>query len=212
MLSDQKFFNFSRTENPGASTGIAYHDHSDMAGNLLLLYALTIGYKAHRVLEIGTADGTSTLAFLKAMSEIGGCVISVDQQNCECAHALVEQYGFEHLWQFRRGDSHVLLKDLLQERAEFDLILIDGDHSWQGAKQDIIDSSALLKPDGLLLIHDCYFAREGDGEGTAKTILEFLKESEWQGIVLPFAGNMGLFQRRQLVQTQIEAVLRVSGF
>jgi len=212
MLSDQQFFNFSRTENPGASTGIAYHDHLDMAGNLLLMYALTVGYKARRVLEIGTADGTSTLAFLKAASEIGGYVMSIDQQNCDCAHFLVNQFGFDPLWIFKRGDSHILLKELLQEKAEFDLILIDGDHSYQGAKQDIIDSCALLKPDGLLLIHDCYFAREGDGEGTAKSILEFLRDSEWQGIILPFSGNLGMFQRRQLVQKQIEDVLRVSGF
>ena len=53
---------------------------------------------------------------------------------------------------FRTGDSHVVLPKLLG--LLFDRILVDGDRSEEGAKQDLIDSLPLLAPNGILYLDD----------------------------------------------------------
>lgn len=50
-----------------------------------------------------------------------------------------------------RGDSHAILPTL---RGPFDLILVDGDHTEEGARADIIDCARLLAQDGLMVFDD----------------------------------------------------------
>jgi SAM-dependent methyltransferase len=52
---------------------------------------------------------------------------------------------------FLNGNSHELLKTV---KDQFDLILVDGDHSAEGAREDLKDCWRLLMPDGLLVFDD----------------------------------------------------------
>ncbi len=56
--------------------------------------------------------------------------------------------GLMEVWQ---GDSHAVLPTL---RGPFDLILVDGDHTKEGARADILDCAALLAKDGLMVFDD----------------------------------------------------------
>lgn len=49
------------------------------------------------------------------------------------------------------GDSHAILPTL---RGPFDLILVDGDHTEEGAEADIRDCAKLLAQDGLMVFDD----------------------------------------------------------
>jgi len=100
-------------------------------------------------IEIGTAEGGS-LARIAAHSNR---VISFDLVEPQAeAKALANV-------ELRTGDSHVLLREELQRlaaaREEVDFILIDGDHSAEGARQDMVDvlASPAVKRT-VILAHD----------------------------------------------------------
>ena len=209
MLDDATFFQFTRELNPGSLVELPHCETFDMAGNLLILYALVVGYGAKRVLEIGTNDGTSTLALLKGAAEIGGGhVTSVDIEPCDTARALVERFELAQHWTFRRGDSRDVLPQLRAEGARFDFVLVDGDHTYEATRSDVEHASAMLADGGVLLVHDCYLANYYDRVGTAKVVRELLSSPEWQGVVFPFASSMGIFQKRAPVLSALDAGLR----
>lgn len=56
-----------------------------------------------------------------------------------------------HLMQ---GDSHQILKQLIQAQCRFDLITVDGDHFEKGAWEDLIDARALLADRGAIVFDD----------------------------------------------------------
>lgn len=53
-----------------------------------------------------------------------------------------------------QGNSHTILKDLIQKNCKFDLITVDGDHSEQGAWEDLVDAQALLAEQGAIVFDD----------------------------------------------------------
>lgn len=53
---------------------------------------------------------------------------------------------------FQEGDSSTLLSRFPD--ASFDMIYIDGDHTYQGARADAMVALAKIKPDGLLVFND----------------------------------------------------------
>ena len=197
MLTDELFLDISRGSfNPGTLVpGDMYTDTSDMAGNLPILYALTRGLNASHVLEIGVNDGTSTLAFLKALSETEGWLTSIDVVDCPTAKALAKRFGYDQCWTFINGDSHDALVAALV-RAEYDLVLVDGDHSHAGAMRDIELYGPMIRPGGFLLLHDCMMELDGEKPGCAVTANWLFSNDEWQGIMLPFSCQLGVFRRR----------------
>lgn len=65
---------------------------------------------------------------------------------------LLRTWYYKNPVQFLNGNSHELLKTLKPE--DFDLILVDGDHTEEGARQDLEDCWRLLVPSGLLVFDD----------------------------------------------------------
>lgn len=53
-----------------------------------------------------------------------------------------------------QGDSHQILKQLIQAQCRFDLITVDGDHFEKGAWEDLIDARALLADRGAIVFDD----------------------------------------------------------
>lgn len=53
-----------------------------------------------------------------------------------------------------QGNSHKVLKDLLQKKCFFNLINVDGDHTDEGAMEDLEDALKLLTPRGAILFDD----------------------------------------------------------
>lgn len=171
-------------------------DTNDMRHLLPVLYAACVGLNAKNVLEIGTNDGTSTLAFLKAAYETGGHVTSIDIIDEPHARGIVEALDLGARWTFIIGDSHEVLPRLRAEGRTFDVILIDGDHSYEGAKKDIQDCAAMLATGGLLLFHDSNMLCDADAPACGYAALELHGDPDWRGIILPFGSDLSIFQRR----------------
>jgi hypothetical protein len=100
-------------------------------------------------IEIGTAEGGS----LRRVAMHSGHVHSFDLVKPAPEIAALENVTLH------TGDSHVLLKELLAELAakgkNVDFVLVDGDHSADGAEEDLRD--LLASPaigDSVIIMHD----------------------------------------------------------
>ena len=90
--------------------------------------------------------------------------------------------------------SDEALAQLRREGERFDLVLIDGEHSYKQALADFRSAWDLLSKNGLLLAHD---ARCGDWPGVALAIAHLETErAEAQVFTLPLYPGLGLIQRR----------------
>ena len=135
-----------------------------MAGYVLLLYDIArrirrIGGRTKNkvILEIGLHHGASTNSFLLGIA---------DSRNPELTHLytidirdstkLIDRFlgkeAFDKLrpyWTFIHGDSKEVEWD-----KEIDVLLIDGDHSYEGAKADYEKYVPFVHKGGLILMHD----------------------------------------------------------
>jgi hypothetical protein len=117
-------------------------------GERAALEGLLAALEPHLGIEIGTAQGGS-LARIAA--------------HCREVHSFDLEHEPGRHWpanaELHSGDSHVLLAELLDRLAgegrNVDFVLVDGDHTTEGARQDLedlLDSSALGRT--ALLLHD----------------------------------------------------------
>lgn len=129
------------------------------------LYKIVAKQKPHGVLEIGTCHG-GTLYLWAQAAAIDAVIISIDLPYGEfgggyypCRIPFYQSFALPkqkiHLLQ---TDTHEtkLPKDLsnLLNGEMLDFLFIDGDHSYQGVKQDFDLYSGLVKPGGLIAMHD----------------------------------------------------------
>lgn len=128
--------------------------------------------KPRRMLEIGTANGGSLCAFMRVCAP-DAHVISIDLPHGKFG-------GGYPVWKvpvykafatapqrldLLRGDSHasetlVNIKSLLQGEM-LDFLFIDGDHSYDGVRQDFESYKSLVRPGGLIAFHDIAPPHEG---------------------------------------------------
>jgi predicted O-methyltransferase YrrM len=96
------------------------------------------------VLEIGTDVGNSTTALLLGVKENGGHLTSVDIK--DCSHLFNDPQ-----WTFLCSDS---TKFPFFDNPPFDVVFIDGDHSFEGASSDLKLAISYVNLGGLILMHD----------------------------------------------------------
>jgi cephalosporin hydroxylase len=117
------------------------------------------------VLEIGTASG-GTLFLLTRVAAPDALLVSVDLKRGQFGggHArwrvpLYRSFAREaQRVELVAGDSHdprtqERVRRLLNGRA-LDLLFVDGDHSYEGVRQDFTDYSTLVRSRGLVAFHD----------------------------------------------------------
>jgi len=118
------------------------------------------------ILEIGSGRGGSMIGM--KLAKPGATFMTIDPfapYDETSAHGTVKDYpGFKHaaflenIKDFDINPEVVQLKssdafETLRDRS-FDLIYIDGNHSYDPAKLDMMDYQHLLKPDGVFCGHD----------------------------------------------------------
>lgn len=113
------------------------------------------------VLEIGSRYGASTIG----MAQVARVVYALDWHRGDVWHG--GEAGGESLGLFWGYISKYGLKDKvvplvgrtdqvlpLLASESFDLIFIDGDHSYEAVRSDLLRSLGLLRPGGVLVLHD----------------------------------------------------------
>jgi cephalosporin hydroxylase len=98
------------------------------------------------VLEIGCDCGNSTTAFLAG---VASSVTSIDL-NPLCA----ANFPDSPRWRFILGDSQQEETFAKVCNHEYDVLYIDGCHTYEATLHDLMTYSKLVRPGGLVLVHD----------------------------------------------------------
>lgn len=142
----------------------------------LLLYHLALQQPANaRILEVGSYLGASACFLVAAAMEIGGKVHCVDTWQNE---AMTE--GSRDTWaEFQINTAPYALMiiphrgrsvDVAQTFKErLDLLFLDGDHSYEGCRADVLAWLPHLKPGGIIVMHDYAWA-----EGVKRVVAQLL--------------------------------------
>jgi predicted O-methyltransferase YrrM len=122
-------------------------------------------HKVQHYLEIGTREGDSLRIVLENASadllsvwvadlwgsDYGGTGRGSHQH----IERLLDDFNFDGRRTFLDGNSRDTIPALMPEKAEaFDLVLVDGDHSYEGGMADLENTWPLVKPGGCVVFHD----------------------------------------------------------
>jgi hypothetical protein len=136
--------------------------------NWQVLFGLSSKYKPQRVLEVGVMSGGGISAVLDghAPSALVLCDYwspeykGSNYRSHDHIDTLLLGKSFAGTAQYLDGNSHVLLKQYRADNptSEFDLIHVDGDHSYSGALADIRDCWPMLRQGGCMVVDDIIHA------------------------------------------------------
>ena len=163
---------------------------------VLMLYEMAFEMKPENVLEIGTGQCQSTRVIASALEENKkGKLITVDTGNRESRFN--EYSHLKPYVQFIIGDSHSEEVFNQVPKVEYDMLLIDGDHSYKGVKKDFEMYAPLVKERGLILLHDI--------TNTDQTVYKFWKEIKYPKVGLEYGwtkygGQGGMIPGMGIVQ------------
>lgn len=115
-------------------------------------------------LEIGVRRGRTVCAMAKVAPHVDIAMFDMwlpnyagmENPGAELVNRELDKVGHKGRREFIDGDSHITLPAYFQAHADrfFDVINVDGDHSVEGASQDLIDVMPRLKIGGVLLFDD----------------------------------------------------------
>jgi predicted O-methyltransferase YrrM len=140
--------------------------HGMQAREIAILCRIARDQKCRSILEVGMANGSSTVALLRTLDENGGgTVVSIDPfQNRDengVAYAIggqgvrnVAASGLGHCHRLMEEYDYIAMPQLVAERASFDMIFIDGYHSFDYTFLDFFYADLLLKEGGVCAFHD----------------------------------------------------------
>ena len=98
------------------------------------------------VVEIGVRHGASTCALLSGVEDNGGHLYSIDTEDCS------ELFKGHTQWTFIQANSSKDAAQLLSFLpAQFDLLFVDGDHTFEGVSSDLMNYGSRAK---VILCHD----------------------------------------------------------
>lgn len=122
----------------------------------VLLYSLVFALKPSACLEIGTFRGGSSAIICKAMDDNGhGQLVCIDPDPRipEDVWATIQ-----HRTTLKQGASPEALAEASDfVSGGFDFALIDGDHGYQGALDDIEGVLNFLEDGAHIVLHDCHY-------------------------------------------------------
>ena len=134
-----------------AAANLPAIDVSPSQGKLLQLLAET--QRAHRILEIGTLGGYSTINLARALPPDGKLItLELDPHHAEVALANIAHAGLAHAVELRLGPALDSLAQLHVEQAEpFDLIFLDAN---KDGYPDYLTAALKLARPGTLILAD----------------------------------------------------------
>jgi len=137
------------------------------------------------VAEVGVQTGEFSRSILNICSPSKIHLIDIDLSS----HSIHEKFGKEineEIVQLHEEDSSSAIKKFPDRY--FDFIYIDGDHSYDGIKKDIMAGKSKVKEDGFLIFNDyTYWSPVECMEyGVIQAVNELCLEDDWKMIYFAF--------------------------
>jgi predicted O-methyltransferase YrrM len=150
------------------------------------------------IVEIGVAEGGSAWDMRSTMDPAGRLVL-IDpyprvlgmNMSMITARRVVEGLDRgEVVW--IRDFSNNAVRDW---QGDIDLLLIDGDHSYEGTRDDFTNWSPFVSQEGIVLFHDALLDAPWMSPefGSARFVAELMQSGDWQ--LVDKADSMGAFRR-----------------
>jgi predicted O-methyltransferase YrrM len=132
------------------AAGIPEIQVSPTQGKFLMVLAAALG--ARSVLEVGTLAGYSTIWLARGVVS-GGRVVTLElkEKNAEVARSNLQRAGLADRSQVRVGAASDSLRQLIAERADFDLVFIDADKK---GYPDYLTAALQLTHPGSVIVAD----------------------------------------------------------
>jgi len=141
-----------------------YKEHWKYADIATVLFCLSKLLRPENYLEIGVRKGRSMVMVThnSPKCEVYGFDMWIDNYaeienpGKEFVVKELEKFNYQGNSTFIEGDSHVTLKKFFTNNPNisFDLITVDGDHSFYGAVQDLVDVLSKVRIGGALVFDD----------------------------------------------------------
>ena len=149
---------------------------------LIREYSLSFDRKELNCLEIGLDVGISARAFLE-FDNIK--LTSVDCGDVDIGIKEIMALTNSCNWRFHHMTSD---KYFIECKKEYDIIYVDGDHSYQQVKKDADNAWKFLKAGGIMIGHDIIHKnnfRNDSDYGVAQAFAEFISEQNVEAIIYP---------------------------
>jgi predicted O-methyltransferase YrrM len=161
---------------------------------LVRLHELVLNNNCTNVLEIGMGSGTSSVVMLAALETLGGRLTSVDPFQSSsfnrAGQQRVEQLGHGERHRLIEKPDYIAMPELTVAGERFDMVLVDGYHSFDYTLVDMFFADLLLRPSGILAMHDSSWP------AVLKSIQFFEAHKDYTRLSpAPLVRRNGLFQK-----------------
>jgi len=158
----------------------------------LLLYSLARWSGAQTIVEIGVANGDTSVFLARAAKQNKGKAYGVDVEECNTAHKRMEHVGLMPWWEFLQGDS---LTVAWPAHLDIDWLYVDGNHEDPHEADDIALWGKRVRPGGYMVIHDLHL--NGTMERLRSQLLADKLLKGWYKLPLDFYRGGMICQRPQ---------------
>ena len=160
-------------------TEVARHDWNSENECGLFMASIIKMAKYSTVLEVGVFEGETAQHLIQAIPK-GGLYVGIDI-NDYLNHDL-NSFGAEV--EFILGESIEVMQGMDPE--QFDLIFVDGDHSWANILPEFKEAERIIKPGGIMAYHDTIHIPD------VKKLMEYVAHYNYNVITLNTSEGRGL--------------------
>jgi len=160
----------------------------------VFLFTLALGLEPKLIYEVGVSIGSSTNAFLMALSRSGGRLVSCDVQT-EWEGSVVDP-ELRSRWKFVHAKAHDFAQGLTEKAG---LIYIDGNHNYPEVRRNAIDLWPLLEVGGYMVLHDTLYMVEGPGK-----VFRAMRGQCGETIEMTFSHGFGIVRKLESDPAQLD--------
>ncbi len=140
------------------------------------------------IVEIGRYNGGSAMLFSMSNPNVKIHSIDIAPKDDEKLKSLFKKYKCGKNVELIIDDANKYVKNFIKNKTSFDLLFIDGDHSFEGCFNDIKNWYPLLDPGGIIVFHDAGAFKKSKGGGPSpvvEAIYTYCKQDNMNFIVPP---------------------------
>jgi predicted O-methyltransferase YrrM len=176
-------------------------------------FGLARAIEARQVLVQGTGRGFAAACLALAIEHIKGSKLTildagyhewlVDENKLDKADGIwtTQKEADQHFASLGLNNIELLkatsdagYATLKNQRQNFDMILIDGDHGYEQCLKDLRNAITLVRPNGLILLHDA-FCPQWPGVALAVDTVQY-EDANIEKVVLPIFPGLAIVQKK----------------